>query len=161
MSLAVAILALVTVERLAELWLAGRNTRKLLADGAREHGAAHYPLIVAVHAAWLAALWWLAPGRPVSIPLLATFAMLQIARLWVIASLGRRWTTRIIVPAQAPLVKRGPYRLLDHPNYAVVVLEIAILPLVFGLVRVAAAFTLLNAIALIIRIRAEDRALGR
>jgi methyltransferase len=161
MSLAIAILALVTVERLAELWLAGRNTRKLLADGAREHGAAHYPLIVAVHAAWLAALWWLAPGRPVSIPLLATFAMLQIARLWVIASLGRRWTTRIIVPAQAPLVKRGPYRLLDHPNYAVVVLEIAILPLVFGLVRVAAAFTLLNAIALIIRIRAEDRALGR
>jgi methyltransferase len=161
MSLAAAILALVTAERLAELVLASRNTRRLLDQGAREHGAGHYPLIVAVHAAWLAALWWLAPGRPVSIALLALFALLQLARLWVIYTLGRRWTTRIIVLAQAPLVKRGPYRLLDHPNYAVVVLEIAILPLVFGLAWVAVVFTLLNAIALTIRIRAENRALGR
>ena len=161
MTWAFAILGLVIAERLAELWLSKRNTRRLLAEGAREHGAVHYPLIVAVHALWLAALWWLAPGRPVNIPLLIVFALLQLARFWVIASLGRRWTTRIIVLPQAPLVKRGPYRLLDHPNYAVVVLEIAILPLVFGLVWVAAAFTLLNALALAIRIGAENRALGR
>ena len=161
MSWTVAILALVTAQRLGELWLSKRNTRRLLANGALEHGAAHYPLIVAVHAFWLAALWWFAPGRPISIPLLLVFALLQLARLWVIASLGRRWTTRIMVLPQAPLIKRGPYRLLDHPNYAVVVLEIAILPLVFGLVWVAAVFTLLNAGVLAIRIAAENRALGR
>lgn len=161
MSLAVAILAFVTAERLFELWLSSRHTKRLLADGAREHGAAHYPLIVAVHLGWLAALWWLAPGQRVSAALLVLFALLQLARLWVIASLGRRWTTRIVVPNDAPLVKRGPYRVLDHPNYAVVVLEILVLPLVFGLVWVAAAFTLLNAVVLTIRIGAENRALGR
>ncbi len=159
-SAAVAILGFVTAERLGELWLANRNTRRLLSDGALEHGAGHYPLIVAVHVLWLAALWWLAPGEPVSIPLLSLFALLQLARLWVIATLGRRWTTRIIILPDAPLVKRGPYRLLDHPNYAIVVLEIAVLPLVFGLPGVALIFTILNAAVLAIRIAAENKALG-
>ena len=160
MSAAILVLLLVTMQRLAELWLSARNTRRLLARGAREVGASHYPLIVAVHAAWLAALWWLAPGRPIDWIWLALFVVLQALRLWVIASLGERWTTRIIVLPGAPLVRRGPYRFLSHPNYAVVIGEIAVLPLVFGLWAVALIFSLLNAAALLVRIRAENAALA-
>jgi methyltransferase len=159
--LAIVILALVTVQRLFELWLSSRNTQRLLANGAREYGAAHYPLIVAVHVLWLAALWWLAPGRPVDGFWLAIFVMLQLARVWVIATLGSRWTTRIIVLPDTPLIAGGPYRFINHPNYVVVVGEIATLPLVFGLWHVAAVFTLLNAAVLALRIRTENRALGR
>ena len=157
----IAILALVTLERLGELWIANRNTKLLLADGAREHSPGHYPLIVALHASWLATLWWLAPSRPIEPLWLALFFLVEIGRLWVLASLGQRWTTRIIVVPGAPLVRRGPYRFVDHPNYLVVVAEILVLPLAFGLWRTALIFTLLNAAALTIRIRAEDRALGR
>ena len=160
MSLSVAILALVTLQRLGELWLSNRNTRRLLAEGAREYGAAHYPLIVALHLLWLAALWWLAPGRGVDWVWLVLFVLLQLGRIWVIASLGPRWTTRIIVLPGSPLVRRGPYRFLDHPNYLIVAGEIAVLPLVFGLWQVAAVFSVLNAAVLWVRIRAEDRALA-
>ena len=155
----VAILAFVTLQRLAELILSQRNTRRLLADGASEHGAAHYPLLVALHAAWLGALWWWAPGRPVSLPLLAVFVLLQLGRLWVIATLGPRWTTRIIVKPGAPLVRAGPYRFVDHPNYLVVALEIAVLPLAFGLVATALIFSALNAAFLSVRIGVENDAL--
>jgi methyltransferase len=154
------ILTLVTLERLAELCLANRNTRRLLAQGAREHAPGHYPLIVALHAAWLLVLWWLAPGRPVSVPLLALFGLVEIARIWVLQTLGPRWTTRIIVVPGETLVRRGPYRFLNHPNYAVVVAEIALLPMVFGLWRMALIFSLLNAIVLTVRIREENRALS-
>jgi len=129
--------------------------------GAREHAPEHYPLIVALHAAWLASLWWLAPTRAVHLPWLAIFALIELGRVWVLTSLGERWTTRIIVLPQAPLVRRGPYRFTDHPNYAVVVAEILVLPLVFGLWQVALIFSLLNAAMLAVRIRAENRALGR
>jgi methyltransferase len=155
----VAIVAFVTLQRLAELLLSQRNTRALLAAGAREHGAAHYPLLVAMHAAWLAALWWWAPRRPADLALLAVFALLQLARIWVLATLGRRWTTRIIVLPGAPLVQAGPYRFVNHPNYWIVAAEIAVLPLVFGLVELALAFSLLNGAVLGIRIRAENAAL--
>jgi len=160
MTLGIVILALVTLQRVGELWLSNRNTRRLLADGAREYSPGHYPLIVAVHAGWLAALWWLAPGRPVEAAWLALYIVLQAARLWVLATLGRRWTTRIIVLPDAPLVNAGPYRFVSHPNYVVVVLEIAVLPLVFGLWPVALIFSALNAAVLAIRIRAENRALS-
>jgi methyltransferase len=160
-TLGVVILALVTVQRLGELWLSRRNTSRMLAQGAREHAPGHYPLIVALHAAWLAALWWLAPPRPVDGFWLAMFVLIEIARVWVLASLGRRWTTRIIVLPDEPLVRRGPYRLLSHPNYAVVAAEIAVLPLVFGLWQIAFVFTLVNAAVLAVRIRQENRALGR
>jgi methyltransferase len=160
-TLNVLILALVTLERLFELWLARRNTRRLLEQGAREHAPGHYPLIVAVHVLWLAALWWLAPSRPVDGFWLALFVLVELGRLWVLTTLGSRWTTRIIVIPGAPLVRRGPYRFIDHPNYWVVIGEIAVLPLVFGLWQVALVFTLLNAAALIVRIRQENRALGR
>ncbi|MEA3059220.1 MAG: methyltransferase [Sphingomonadales bacterium] len=161
MTLNLVILALVTLERVAELWLANRNTRRLLAQGAREHAPGHYPLIVALHAAWLALLWWLAPDRPVSLPLLGLFGLVEIARIWVLQTLGPRWTTRIIVVPRETLVRRGPYRFLNHPNYAVVVAEIALLPLVFGLWRMALVFTILNAALLAVRIREENRALRR
>lgn len=159
MNWAVLILALVTAQRLGELALARHNTNLLLTRGAYEVGAAHYPLIVVVHALWLAALWWLAPGGPVIWPLVGLFLLLQMARLWVLATLGPRWTTRIIVLPGAPLVASGPFRWVRHPNYAVVAAEIAVLPLAFGLWKVALVFTLANAIVLAIRIRAEESAL--
>lgn len=161
MILNIVILALVTLQRAGELWLAKRNTRRLVAEGAREYGAGHYPLIVAVHTLWLITLWWLAPQRPVQVFWLALFVLIEVARVWVLSTLGPRWTTRIIVLPQAPLVRRGPYLFVDHPNYWVVVGEIAVLPLVFGLWPVALLFTLLNAAVLTVRIREENRALGR
>ena len=161
MTLGVVILALVTLQRLGELWLSDRNTRRLLAQGAREHAPEHYWWIVALHTAWLIALWLLAPSRPVDGFWLAMFVLIEIARIWVLASLGPRWTTRIIVLPDADLVRRGPYRWVNHPNYLVVIAEIAVLPLVFGLWQVALVFSLLNAVALFIRIGQENRALGR
>ena len=161
MTLPVIILALVTLQRLSELVIAQRNTRALLARGAVEVGASHYPLIVLLHAAWLVGLWILARDRAVNIPLILVFVVLQAFRVWILATLGSRWTTRIIVLPGEALVARGPYRLIPHPNYAVVVAEIAVLPLAFGLYWYAIVFSILNAIVLTIRISAENKALGR
>jgi methyltransferase len=158
---AVAILGYVTLERLAELLFARSNTRRLLAKGAAEHSAGHYPLIVAVHALWLIALWMLATGRTPDLFWLAMYVLLQAARFWVLATLGGRWTTRIITLPGEDLVKEGPYRFLNHPNYWVVAGEIAVLPLVFGLPWVALIFTILNAAVLAVRVREENRALRR
>jgi methyltransferase len=157
----IVILALVTLQRLGELWLANRNTRRLLAEGAHEYGSGHYPLIVLVHTLWLASLWWLGPSRSIDGFWLSLYVLIEVARIWVLATLGRRWTTRIIILPDAPLVQGGPYRFVNHPNYWVVIGEIAVLPLVFGLWQVALVFTLLNAAVLTIRIREENRALGR
>jgi methyltransferase len=155
------ILSLVTLQRLGELWLSNRNTKRLLAQGAREHAPGHYPLIVALHTAWLACLWWLGLSRPVDGFWLAMFVLIELARIWVLYSLGPRWTTRIIILPDAPLVRRGPYRWVSHPNYLVVIAEIAVLPLIFGLWQVALIFTVLNAAILAVRIREENRALRR
>jgi len=156
----IALLAFVTLQRLVELPLAHTNTNRLLAAGAHEVGAAHYPWIVALHGAWLLTLWWLAPGRPVDIPFLLLFLLIELGRVWVLRTLGNRWTTRIIVMPGEELVATGPYRFVRHPNYLVVVGEIAVLPLVFGLWDVSIIFSLLNAVILTVRIRAENRALG-
>ena len=153
-----------TLQRLGELVLARRNTARLLAAGGREIAPGHYPLIVLLHAAWLGGLWGLVAWQGierVNVAWLAVFVVLQALRVWVIVTLGPRWTTRIVVLPGAPLVRRGPYRWVSHPNYLVVAGEILVLPLVFGLVAYGVAFSLLNAIVLWIRIRAEDRALGR
>lgn len=158
---AILILACVTAQRLGELVLARHNTARLKAAGAVERAPGHYPYMVALHAAWLAGLWALAPGRPVDPALLAFYVLLQGLRLWVLATLGGRWTTRILVLPGAPLVRSGPYRFLSHPNYAVVVGEIALLPLMFGLVWYAVLFSALNAAVLTVRIRAERAALKR
>ena len=157
---AVTILGFVTLQRLTELRLAESNARGLIANGAIEYGRDHYPYIVLLHMAWLAALWWLGPGRPISIPLLLLFVLLQLGRAWVIRTLGDRWTTRIIVKPGTPPIRTGPYRWLTHPNYVIVALEIAVLPLMFGLWRVAIIFSLLNCAILAVRIRAENAALA-
>ncbi|HET7708756.1 MAG TPA: isoprenylcysteine carboxylmethyltransferase family protein [Sphingomicrobium sp.] len=159
-AIGVAILSFVTLQRLFELWLSSRNTRRLLARGAVELAPGHYPLIVALHALWLAILWWLAPGKPVNFLALGAFVLLQLGRVWVLATLGQRWTTRIIVLPGEPLVRTGPYRLVGHPNYLIVAGEIAFLPLAFGLWIFALLFSVLNAAVLAIRIRAENEALA-
>jgi methyltransferase len=155
----IAILGFVTLQRLTELPVARRNTQRLLASGGREVAPGHYPLIVALHACWLAVLWWFAPGRPVHLPLLVLFALLQVFRIWTLRTLGDRWTTRIIVVPGETLVARGPYRFVSHPNYLIVIGEIAVLPLVFGLIELALLFSALNLLVLSIRIRAENAAL--
>jgi methyltransferase len=155
------IVALVAAERAAELILAARNTRALLARGGVEVGAGHYPLLVLLHGAWLATLLFLEPAdAPPAWGWLGAFAVLQALRLWIIHSLGPFWTTRLITLPGAPLVRRGPYRFLRHPNYVVVVAEIAVLPLVFGAWRIAAVFSVLNLALLAWRIRIEQRALA-
>lgn len=161
MSILWIVLVLVAAERLGELWLARRNTTRLVAKGAVEHGRGHYPAIVALHAAWLAALaLGVPPETPPQWTLLGLFLILQAARAWVIASLGPRWTTRVIVLPGAPLVRRGPYRFMKHPNYLIVALEIACLPLAFGAWEIALGFSLLNALVLAWRLRVEAAALG-
>jgi len=156
----IGLLALVTLQRLGELWLAARNTRRLLARGAHEVGRDHYPLIILLHASWLAGLWWLAWDRPVNAWLAGLFLLVEALRVWTLLSLGERWTTRIIVLPGAPLVRRGPYRFLRHPNYLVVIFELALLPLVFDMPTYAATFTLINAGVLLVRVRAETAALA-
>ena len=160
MTLATLILALVTVQRLGELILSRYNTARLLARGAIEIAPGHYPLIVATHAAWLIALWVWGRDQDVNLVALSAFILLQVFRFWVLATLGPRWTTRIVVLPDAPMVTSGPYKYLSHPNYAIVAAEIALLPLAFHLYLLAFVFTVLNALLLGIRIRAEARALA-
>jgi len=159
-SWAAIILAFVTLQRLGELALAHRNTARLLERGAIEVGADHYPFLVMLHAAWLISLWLFGWNHEVYWPALAAFAVLQALRLWVLASLGARWTTRIIVLPGAPLITSGPYRYLSHPNYVIVAGEIALLPLALNLASLALLFSALNGLALVVRIRAEARALA-
>ena len=155
-----ALLAFLTAQRLAELWWAKLNERRLLAAGGIEYGRPHLPLIILFHAAWMAGLWWLGRDRTVDPFFLALFVLLQIARLWVLVTLGRRWTIRVIVIPGEKLVARGPYRLLRHPNYAVVSGEIAVVPLALGMPLYALVFFLFNAAVLAVRIRAENAALA-
>lgn len=156
------ILALVALQRLGELVLARRNTARLLAAGGVEHGRNHYFLFVVLHASWLLTIAVAVdPAASVSWSLLAVFVLLQLARIWVVHSLGRYWTTRIIDLPGAPLVRKGPYRWLRHPNYWVVAGEIVTLPLAFGLPWTAGIFSVLNASLLLYRVRVEDAALAK
>lgn len=156
-----AILLAVAVQRLIELWWSRRNERALRARGAIEIGARHYPLFILLHGGWLVALFLFVPAdAPLIWPLLVLFLLLQAARVWVIASLGRFWTTRVLSLPNAPLVRSGPYRLLRHPNYLIVALEIPLLPLAFGAWRLALLFGALNLLLLGYRISVEERALG-
>ena len=159
MSSAAFLLLFVTASRLFELMLSARHEKALRAQGAVEVGASHYPAIVALHAAWLAGLWVLGWNAPVSWPWLFFYLILQLARIWTIRSLGERWTTRIIICPDKPLVARGPYRFVRHPNYMIVAAEIAVLPLALGLVTYALVFSLANAVLLVLRITTEDAAL--
>ena len=155
------LVALIALQRLVELTIARINTRRLLATGGVEHGARHYPLMVALHAAWFACLIVFVPADAALDPLLfVLFLVLQAGRVWVIVSLGRHWTTRVIAVPGSPLVKRGPYRWLRHPNYLIVVAEIALVPLIAGAWQVAVVFSIANAALLRHRIRVENAALA-
>jgi len=154
-------LGLVALQRLVELIHSRRNTAWLRRRGAIEADAAGYPLYVLLHAAWLTSLALLVPpATPPNWWLIGIFGLLQMGRLWIIASLGRYWTTRIITLPDAPLRRTGPYRYLKHPNYLLVIAEIAALPLAFGAVAIAATFSVLNLILLARRISIEDRILA-
>lgn len=161
-----AFVALVLAQRLVELRLARRNEAWARSRGALEHGRAHYPLFIVLHAGWIAGLTLealalgpaLAPGWPW---FLGAYLIAQAGRAWAIASLGPYWNTRILVVPGHPLVRSGPYRFLRHPNYLVVAIELAAGPLVFGAWRTALIASLLNAaLLLLVRIPAEEHALG-
>ncbi len=159
-TLAYLILGLVVAQRLIELLFANRNTRLLLARGGIEYGRSHYPFIVLLHAGWLIAITVFLPDVPAIHWLwLSLFAGLQGLRIWIWQSLGSYWTTRIITVPDAPLVRTGPYRYMRHPNYAVVIGEIASLPLAFGEPAVAVTFTAMNLMLLYWRVRIENRVL--
>jgi methyltransferase len=159
------LIAAVAVERLVELAITRRNLAWARAQGAREHGAALYPWMAATHAAFLLACPLEAIGldRPflpaLGLPMLALVAGAMALRYWAIATLGRRWTTRVVVvPGLAP-VTLGPYRWVRHPNYLAVVIEVVALPLVHGAWMTALAATLANALVLRRRIADEESAL--
>jgi len=158
-------LAAVILERGLELRLSERNARRALARGGAEHGRGHYPAMVAMHAAFLAAcaaeaLAFSEPPPPVALLAAAGAVLAQGLRWWAVAALGERWSTRVVVLPGVPPVTTGPYRWLRHPNYLAVALEVACLPLAWGSWRTALLFSLVNAAVLRVRIRAEERALG-
>jgi methyltransferase len=154
------LVAFLIAQRFVELCFAQFNTGRLRAMGGVEFGAAHYPLMIALHTSWLLGLWLLGYDRSIITFWLAIFVLLQFGRLWVIASLGRRWTTRVIVlPGSVPVL-RGPYRWLKHPNYLIAALEIAVVPLALGLPLFALIFSAANAALLAYRIRFENEALA-
>ena len=161
-----ALVLAVGVERLVELAVSKRHAAWAFSRGGKEFGRRHYPAMVVLHTALLvgaiAEVWIL--KRPF-LPILGWAALAvviasQTLRWWCIGSLGRQWNTRVIVVPGLPLVSRGPYRLLRHPNYVAVVLEGAALPLVHCAWATAAGFTVLNAALLARRIQVEERALA-
>jgi methyltransferase len=152
---------LVLLQRGLEELYSARNTRHLLAEGGREVGSVYYPVVAATHLAWIASLFFLiSPQAPIVWPLIAYYLALQIVRYWVIASLGRFWTHRIITLADAPIARSGPYRYLSHPNYAVTIVETFVLPLAFGAIALAVIMTALWWIVINTKMKLEDEALA-
>ena len=154
-------LGLVLLQRVVELVWARRNTVQLRQLGAVEADAEGYPYFVLLHAGWLVSLAIFVPASATPVwPLLGLFALLQLGRLWVISSLGNYWTTRIVTLPGVPLVQTGPFRWLRHPNYLLVIAEIAVLPLAFGAIPIAVSFSAVNLILIIRRIRIEESVLA-
>ena len=153
--------ALVAVQRVLELAYARRNTMRLRRLGAIEADAEGYPFFVLLHASWLGCLVVFVPSAaPPYWPALGFFGLLQLGRVWVIVSLGRYWTTRILSLPGAPLIQNGPFRYLRHPNYWLVTAEVLTLPLAFDARAIAAGFSALNLVLIARRIRIEDRVLA-
>ena len=159
------LIGLVGVERIVELVLAQRHLRWYSDHGGQEYGAGHYPVMVVLHTGLLAGcVLEVLAGRPflpfLGWPMFALVVLAQALRWWCIATLGPRWTTRVVVLPGVPPVRRGPYRLLSHPNYLAVVVEGAALPLVHSAYLTATVFTIANAALLRTRIRVENTALA-
>ena len=154
-------LGLVLLQRVIELVWARRNTARLRRLGGVEADAEGYPYFVLLHAGWLVSLALFLPAATPPIwPLLGLFALLQLGRLWVISSLGYYWTTRILTLPDAPLVRTGPFRWFRHPNYLLVIGEIAVLPLAFGAIAIAASFSAVNLMLIVRRVRIEESVLA-
>jgi methyltransferase len=161
------LVALVALQRLAETQRSRRAERLLREQGAQEFGAAHFPIMVALHGSWLVACaaeaWWLQSDVPqpvLAITMLILLATGQTLRLLAMRALGPRWTARVIVLPKAPLIESGIFARVRHPNYLGVVLEIAALPLIWGCWRTALVFSLANGVLLKHRIAVEEEALG-
>jgi methyltransferase len=166
LALYTALIALVGLERLVELYLSKRNAARAFARGAAEYGLGHYRVMAVFHTLFLVSCvaepWLCGRAFPGALAWAALTGSLlaQALRYWAIATLGDRWNTRVIVLPNAPPVTGGPYRFVRHPNYLAVIVEIALLPLVHGAWVTALAFSLGNAALLWVRIRAEEAALG-
>lgn len=147
-------------QRLMELYVARRNQKWLESQGAIEYGSAHYPFMIALHTLFICALiaeYWFSSLKQIDFVFLIIYFLLLAFKIWVLSSLGKYWNTRILrVPGAGP-VRSGPYKLFKHPNYFVVVCEVAIIPLVFHLYYTAIIFSILNAVMLWVRIRVENR----
>jgi methyltransferase len=154
----------IILQRLAELTIAKRNEQWMKSKGAIEFGQGHYPAMVFIHTAFfivfISEVSLLEKGLSDFWPiLLSLFVMTQAMRVWALTSLGRYWNTKIIILPGAEVIKKGPYKIIKHPNYLIVALELIIIPLVFNAFFTMALFTLLNIIILSIRIPAEEKAL--
>jgi methyltransferase len=152
---------LVLLQRGLEELYSARNTSRLIAEGGREAGRDYYPVVAITHLAWIAAIFLLIPSTaPVIWPLAVLYLLLQVARYWVIATLGHYWTHRIITMENAPVVRAGPYRYVRHPNYVVTIAETFLLPLVFGDAAVAVIFGCVWSAVVYYKILLEDAALA-
>jgi len=152
-------LGFIIVQRVSELFISNHNTKALLEKGAKEYGREHYPVMVLLHLSWIIALVILGFSQEANYFWFGIFLVLQILRVWTLASLGERWTTRIIV-LDEPLILSGPFKYFRHPNYMIVVAEIFVAPMVLGLWQIAILFSCLNAAMLFVRIRTEEKALS-
>ncbi|WP_318616377.1 isoprenylcysteine carboxyl methyltransferase family protein [Sporosarcina sp. YIM B06819] len=158
------VISIVILQRLIELFVARRNEKWMLDQGAFEAGAAHYPIMVAMHVTFFVSMLLevMVLGRtlsPIWMVLLGIFLLTQAARVWCLASLGKFWNTKIIILPGADVVRRGPYRWIRHPNYLIVSIELLVLPLLFGAYLTAVLYSLLNVWMLTVRIPAEEKAL--
>jgi methyltransferase len=151
---------LILFQRGLEEFHSQRNTQRLFEQGAHEEGREYYPVVAAAHLCWVASLAFLIPGNaPVHIPLLILFLALQPLRYWIIATLGRYWTHRIITLPGAPIVTQGPYRFVRHPNYALTLAETLLLPVAFGQPALGVIFTAIWGAVLHYKILLEDQAI--
>lgn len=152
-------------QRLVELIVAKRNEKKMLLKGAVEYDREGYKYIVLMHTCFFLSLiaeynFLAREVNPLYIIFLSIFILMQFGRYWVISSLGEYWNTRIIVLKRTQLIKKGPYKYFTHPNYIIVCVELAVIPLIFSCYFTALFFTILNLILLNRRIKIENRALG-
>ena len=154
------IIIFIITQRLLELLYSNYNTKNLINKGAKEYHSGHYPLFIILHSSWIISLIIFIPHdqKPINF-LIFLFIFLQVLRIWVLISLGKFWTTRIIRLEGAELIKNGPYKWIKHPNYLIVFFEILIVPIAFGSWIIAIVFSVLNSCLLIYRISLENKVL--